>query len=178
MRLTLLRHGLIGFAALSISATAHAEPNNQTVGSQAFRDMLDCRQVQDATQRLACFDRQAAIVAGAKERQEIVVTDKAEIRQTRRKLFGFALPSSSVLGSDDSSAESSRLETQVASARRNRDGGWIVQLSEGGTWEQIDSRMLALSPKNGQKAIVTKGVLGSYFVSIDGQPAIKMRRVQ
>ena len=178
MRLIRLKHGLIGVATLSISAAAHAEPNNQTAGSQAFRDLLDCRQVQDAGQRLACFDRQAAIVAGAQERQDIVVTDKAEIRQTRRKLFGFTLPSSSVLGNDDSGEEASRLETQVTSARRNRDGGWIVQLAEGGTWEQIDSRLLALSPKKGQEAIVTNGILGSYFVSIDGQPAIKMRRVQ
>ncbi len=173
-----LQYYSAGLIPLFWATAAFADQGDATVSSQSFRDLLDCRQVQDAQQRLACYDRQVAIVAAASERQDIVVTDKAEIRQTRRKLFGFALPSSPILGRDDDGEETRRLETTVSSARRNRDGGWIVQLGEGGTWEQIDSKMLALSPKSGQKAIVTKGALGSYFVSIDGQAAIKMRRTQ
>lgn len=169
---------MVGLVPLLWATTAFADPASPAQSGQAFRELLDCRQIQDAQQRLACYDHHATVVAAAAERQDIVVTDKAEIRQTRRKLFGFALPSSSILDRGDDGDETRRLESTVASARRNRDGGWIVQLAEGGTWEQIDSKALALSPKKGQKAIVTKGALGSYFVTIDGQAALKMRRTQ
>lgn len=174
-KLQIYSTGLILFC---LATAAGADPGNGPLASQSFRDLLDCRQVKDVEQRLACYDQQSAIVAAATERREIVITEKGEIRQTRRKLFGFALPDASLLSRDDDGEETRRLETTVTSARRNRDGGWIVQLAEGSTWEQIDSKALALSPKNGQQAIVTKGALGSYFVSIDGQTAIKVRRTQ
>ena len=160
--------------ALVITSSANAEEGS---ASQAFQELLDCRRIQDNQLRLECYDREIKIVTAATERQEIIVTDKREVRQTRKKLFGFSLPNSSLLGQPDAD-ETSRLETSVVSARRNQGGGWIVQLTEGGTWEQIDSKILALSPKPGQKVVITKGVLGSFFVSIDGQTALKMRRVQ
>lgn len=161
-------------AALAIASAANAQ--NGTA-SQSFRELLDCKRILDDQQRLACYDRAVTIVTAATERQDIIVTDKREIRQARKKLFGFSLPDSPLLGQPDAE-ESSRLEAAIISARRNRDGGWIVQLAEGGTWEQIDSKALPLSPKTGQKVVVTRGALGSFFVSIDGQAALKMRRIQ
>ena len=147
---------------------------------QAFSDLLDCRKIADAQVRLACFDSKAGIVAEAAQKHDIVVTDRAEIRQTKRGLFGFAIPTSRLFGGgdDDKGDELSRLDSTVASAHHSRDGGWVVSLAIGGTWEQTDSKALALSPKVGQKVSVTKGALGSFFVSIDGQTAIKMRRIQ
>lgn len=161
-------------AALAISSTANAQ---NSTASQSFRELLDCKRILDDQQRLACYDRAVTIVTAATERQDIIVTDKREIRQARKKLFGFSLPDSPLLGQPDAE-ESSRLEAAIISARRNRDGGWIVQLAEGGTWEQVDSKALPLSPKTGQKVVVTKGALGSFFVSIDGPGALKMRRIQ
>lgn len=156
---------------------AYAQEVRSPLPSQSFQDLLDCRQISEPRQRLTCYDSQAALLAAAKDRRDIVITDKGEIRKTKRKLFGFAMPSSSLLGDEGDNEKLDRLESAVTSARRNRDAGWIVQIAEGGTWEQMDSKVLALSPKPGQKVIVTKGALGSFFMSIDGQAALKMRRV-
>ncbi len=145
---------------------------------QAFRDLLECRQVTEPAARLACFDKQAAVLADADAKHLIVVADKAEVQRAQRGLFGYALPSTTILGSDGSQEQVKRLETTVVSARLSRDGAWIVTLVEGGTWQQMDSRELPLSPKPGQKVVITKGALGSYLVSVDGQPAMKMRRIQ
>lgn len=173
------RH-LTVIAALLVSTFAMAPPTNATDSraSESFASMLECQKITDPQTRLACYDGHAASLAEASARKEIVVTDKAEVEKTRRKMFGFALPESTILGEDGDGAETKRLETKVVSARRGRDGAWIVALADAGTWEQVDSKPLALSPKAGQKAVVTKGSLGSFFVSIDGQSALKMRRVQ
>ena len=147
---------------------------------QAFTDLLDCRKIADPQARLGCYDSKAVIVADATDKHDIMVTDRAEIRQTKRGMFGFAIPTSRLFGGSDDGKddELSRLDSTVASVRHGRDGGWVVALAVGGTWEQTDGKALALAPKAGQKVAVTKGALGSFFVSIDGQIPIKMRRIQ
>lgn len=164
---------------LTAGQAASAAPKHEAPKQpQAFRDLLACRQIAEQQARLACFDKQTAVLAEADAKHQIVVADKAEVQRAQRGLFGFTLPSSIILGSDGSQEEVKRLETTVVSARLGRDGGWIVALTEGGTWQQMDSRELPLSPKPGQKVVVTKGALGSYLVSVDGQSAMKMRRIQ
>ena len=147
---------------------------------QAFVDLLDCRKIVDPQVRLTCYDSKTAIVVEATQKHDIVVTDRAEIRQAKRGMFGFAIPTSRLFGGgdDDKGDELNRLDSTVASARHSRDGGWVVSLAIGGTWEQTDGKALALAPKVGQKVAVTKGALGSFFVSIDGQTPVKMRRIQ
>ena len=145
---------------------------------KVLTDLLACRQIADPAARLACYDAQTTALATATERSDIVVADRQQVEQTRRGLFGYAAGEAPLLGVGGDGAEAKRLDTKVTSSRRSRDGGWIITMAEGGTWEQVDSKPLALSPKPGQKAAITKGSLGSYFVSVDGQAAIKMRRIQ
>lgn len=154
------------------------EAKQQTAPPKVLADLFACRQILDPQTRLNCFDNQASALAGASERREILIADKGEVERTRKGLFGFSLPTTPLLDSDRDRAEMRQLETTVDSARRSRQGGWIIKMVEGGTWEQIDFKELALSPKPGQKIVITKGALGSYFIGVDGQPAIKMRRIQ
>jgi hypothetical protein len=173
-----LKH--FGLAALLLAAPLGADrPKLAPIAQpKAFSALLECRQIADPQARLACFDAQTAVLADASEKRQIVVADRAEVEKTRKGLFGYALPVSPILGDDGEQEEAKRLETTVVSARRSRDGGWIIVLAGAGTWEQVDSKMLALSPRSGQKVVVTKGAIGSYWVSVDGQPALKMRRIQ
>lgn len=170
--------GLIVVLFTPASASA-AKPNDSAPLPAIYTALLDCRSIAETQARLACFDAKAAALAAATAQRTIIVTDKEELRKTRRGLFGFAMPSSGLLatavGQDE---EIKKFETTVTSARRNRDGGWIVALATGGTWEQTDSRELALAPKANQKVEITRGALGTFFVSIDGQIALRMRRIQ
>lgn len=170
------------FLALSATPVAARDTkSDEPKPPPLFQQVLDCKAVSDASARLACYDEKVTALGAATEKRDIVITDKAELRQTKRGLFGFALPISRLFGGgkdEDKADEVKRLETSVVSARHSRDGDWLVTLQEGGTWEQTDSKGFALSPKTGQKAVVTKGSFGSYFVSVDGQPGVKMRRVQ
>lgn len=155
------------------------KPSENSAPPVIYTAVLDCRKIAEPLTRLACFDAKAETLAAATEQHAIIVTDREELRKTRRGLFGFAMPSSGLLAADDGQDEDiKKFETTVTSARHNRDGGWIVGLATGGTWEQTDSRELALAPKANQKVVITRGALGTYFVSIDGQTPVRMRRIQ
>jgi hypothetical protein len=172
---------LTGFlVALVTSAAASAgKPDDRTVPPAIYTALLDCRNIAEPQQRLACFDAKAEALAAATAQHSIIITDREELRKTRRNLFGFTIPQSGLLASGDGQDdEIKRFETTVTTARRNREGEWVVVLATGGTWEQTDARELALAPKANQKVVITRGALGTFFVSIDGQTPLRMRRIQ
>lgn len=170
-------------AALGIAAPAAAE-DARPAEPELYQKMVACKDIAEPAERLACYDRQVTAFAAATSSREIVIADREEVRKTRRGLFGFAAPIGRLLGlgSDEGKdgagrEEIDKLETKVARVGRTADGGWRLTFDEAGTWDQIDTRGWVMSPKIGQVAVISRGALGSYLVSVDGQRAIKMRRV-
>jgi len=174
------------FAVLAIlvllAGPAIARKSAETVPEQpeAFRQLLECRSLTDAAQRLACYDAKAATLDAATQSREIVITDRAHMQEARRGLFGFAAPLGRMfgIGGDDDANEIKQIDTTVTEVRAIADGRWRITFAEGGTWEQTDTKNFPMSPKVGRKARISRGVLGSYFVSVDGMPGIKFRRVE
>lgn len=163
-------------AAIAAAGAAQAQPAEPL--PPAFVKLADCRLVADAGERLACYDREMAAVAAAQARRELVVVDRQQIRNTRKTLFGLALPNLSIFGNDSDDEEGiSRIETRIRTASQNAFGRWMLDLEEGGRWVQVDSRNLGSDPRNGQPIRIRKGAMGSYFANINGQIAIKVRRV-
>ena len=170
--------GLLAVLLTSAAASA-GKPDDSAAPPAIYTALLDCRKIADPQQRLACFDAKSEVLAAATAQHAIVVTDREELRKTRRNLFGFTIPQSGLLASGDGQDEEvKKFETTVTSARRSRAGEWIVVLATGGTWEQTDSRELALAPKANQKVVITRGAMGTFFVSVDGQTPVRMRRIQ
>lgn len=168
---------------LAAGAPAVADQPQKAEGPELYRQLVACKDLADPGERLGCYDRQVAAFAAATDKRDIVIADREEVRKTRRGLFGFTAPIGRLLGMGEDAKgkdadEIDTLETKVARVGRSSGGGWRLTFEEGGTWEQIDTRGFVLSPKIGQKAVISKAALGSYFVSVDGQRAIKMRRVQ
>jgi hypothetical protein len=147
---------------------------------QLFRELLDCKEVADPAARLACFDQRVAALENATQKKDIMIADREQVRNARRGLFGFAAPIGKLLGfggDDDENEEAvKRLETTVTSVS-SRGGNLVLRFAEAGTWEQTDRNAFPLLPEPGNKAVITRGALGSYFVSVDGMAGIKFRRV-
>lgn len=166
-------------AALATAAPAAAE-DRQPAEPELYRRMVACKDLADAAERLACYDRQVAAFDTATRNRDIVIADREEVRKTRRGLFGFTAPLGRLLGfgaGDEDQDAVKRLETAVVSVS-SRDGNLVLTFAEAGTWEQNDRYGFPLRPKAGDKAVITRGALGAYFVSVDGMAGIKMRRVQ
>lgn len=150
---------------------------------EAYRELIACRTVADPAERLACFDREVSDVEAATASGDIIVADREAVRQTRRGLFGFRLPSLGIFGGgdddDDASTDEIReIESTIRSVGRVGYGSWRLTLEDGAVWEQSDSRTLVFDPEVGNPIRIRRGALGSFLANIDGQHAIRMRRVQ
>ncbi len=163
----------------ALSASASAAPRKPAAGGPPgqMQRLLDCRSVADAVQRLACFDRESTIVDAAVARKDLVFIDRERATAARRSLFGFSVPSFGGLFGGDEKDEVKQIDGVVASAGRNADGGWVIVLGDKSVWSQTDDTPLALAPKAGQKVVVRRGVLGSFRLSVNGQPGLKVKRV-
>ena len=145
---------------------------------EAYRTLVACRGVTAAAERLACYDREVAAVEQATAAGEIVMTDKATMRETRRGLFGFRLPSLNIFGGGDDEDDFKEVETTIAGVSRFGYGSWRLTLADGAVWEQTDSQVLVIDPRSGHKIRIKQAALGTFMANVDGQRAIRMRRVQ
>ena len=162
-------------AGIPAAASAQRAPPN-TGTPAAVQQLLNCRTITDAAQRLACYDRQTNLISGAIASRELVVIDKARANVAKRSLFGFSVPNFGGLfgsGSDDIK----QIESTVAGVSNNADGGWTVKLADGSTWTQVDDAPLGLPPRRGDKVVVTRGLMGSFYLVLGKQPGFKTKRI-
>lgn len=148
---------------------------------QAYQQLVQCKQIADPTARLACYDQQVGALETATSAGDLVISDRQTIKEARRGLFGFRLPSLDIFGGgdDEDDAEGIKsIDSTVGSARQFGYGSWRVTLADGSVWEQVDDQKLLFNPVSGNKVHVYKGAMGTYRMNIDGQRAIKVRRVE
>ena len=166
-------------AALPASAAvgqARSEPQQRP---EAFEALVRCRAITDDGARLQCFDQAAAALQQATETREVVVVDRTQVRESRRRLFGLPLPRLPIFGGgddDEDEEEISSIESTVASAHQEGYGRWVVRLEDGSTWVQTDDNIIAGRPRSGQPVRVNRGALGSFMMRVNNQPAVRVRR--
>jgi hypothetical protein len=173
MRKALLTGGVLA-AVLASAAEARPIPNTGT--PQSIQQLIACRSITEAAQRLACYDRQAAVVSQGIASKELVVIDKARATAAKRGLFGFSIPDFGGLfgGADDDVKEIASTITRVS---KDPYGAWIVTLADGSTWYQQDDAPLGLPPEKGDKVVVHRGTFGAFFLRVAGQPGIRVKRI-
>ena len=142
-----------------------------------LQEVLDCRAVTDPQGRLACFDKAVSRLDAAATKGDVVLVDRERIRTMKRQAFGLTLPSLSLLlGPGRSDDADQRIELVLASTQAGADGHLLFTFDDGSTWRQVDQSQFARSPKKGMKAIVSRGMMGSFFVSLDGAPGVRVQR--
>lgn len=169
-------HWLVaGAVAMTVTSGVTAKAVPPTAPPAAVQSLLSCRSIADSQQRLACYDKAAQGFAEAVTKREVVVIDKVRANEARRSLFGFAVPNFGALfgGGGD---EISQIEGVVQSAV-DSGAGWTITLADGSTWMQTDDTPIALEPRRGDKVLVKRGALGSYFLKLGSQPSFKARRI-
>ena len=164
-----------GGLAVVVATMATARTAPETAPPAAVQSLLACRSIADSAQRLACYDKASQGFADAVVKKEVVVIDKARANEAKRSLFGFSVPNfAGLFGGGD---EVNQIESTVTAAFENGYEGWTVKLADGSTWQQTDGSPMALPPRRGDKVVVRRGTLGSYFVRIGSQPGFKAKRV-
>ncbi|SEH17738.1 hypothetical protein SAMN05428974_2316 [Sphingopyxis sp. YR583] len=162
---------LLGFA-IPVAAKDKAPPPRPA----QIQELYNCRDIADASARLACFDREVGELQAADTNREISFADKETVKKTRRGLFGFDLPDFGLFGGDDEEEKVKSVETTVTSASMTKDGGYRIAMADGSVWVQIDNKRMPLAPRPGQKIEIKTASFGTYFLSLEGRPSIRVRR--
>lgn len=146
--------------------------------SRIADDMIACRTVADSGERLACYDRNAAAFATARDTRQLVVVDREKVRETRRSLFGLTLPRINLFGNgkdDDADEEEIReVNSTVRSVSVGQFGLYGVTLADGSVWRFTDQ--MTFAPRPGDPIKIERAALGSFKGSVKGRVAVKIRR--
>jgi hypothetical protein len=162
--------GVMGIVAI---ATATAARSRDTERTPLLTAVTQCRAVADPAVRLACFDRSVAALDTAETNKAVVVIDQHQVRETRRSLFGVSLPDTGVFGGGK---DLPQIETTLASASVDDFGRWSFVLADKARWTQTDDSIIARRPRANDKVIIKRAALGSFRLSVGGQPGVKAKR--
>lgn len=169
-----MRNWLFTAAALLAphAALAQAQP-----GPDPVETLTRCRSVADPAARLACFDSAAAAVETAREKKEIVVLDRAEVKKTRRSLFGFTLPRIKFLegDGDDEAQELKELTGKAVSVAQVDRDHYVVTLDDGSRWQTIEPARFA--PRTGASVRIKRAAMGSFMATFNEGRSIRVKRV-
>jgi hypothetical protein len=165
----------IAACLLAAALPALAKETTPDRRAAAFQAVLDCRSFSEAGARLACYDAAAAKMDEAESHGDIVVIDRAKAAEVHRQAFGLPVPSLDFVTKALKPGEVDRIEGVVSGLRADASGRWTFSLEDGAMWRQIDGDLLR-PPRVGSKVSIYHGVLGSFLMNVDGQPAVKVHR--
>ncbi len=161
-------------AALTSSLVARDDRDAPLARPKLFDDVVACKAIADATARLACYDEKVGVLDDAAKKEDIILTDRASVKEAKRGLFGFDIPKIRIFGGGEDVEE---IEASVKSVSITRVGIITMVLEDGARWQQVDTKVLNREPRPGSVARIRKASMGSYLVNFDGGPAIRMKRV-
>lgn len=142
-----------------------------------LNQIVECRHQTDPAQRLACYDRAIEVFDDAERQGEVVVVDRAQVRETRRGLFGFDLPTlPDFLARGETQEPLDSIETTLARASRISESRWTFTLADGSVWRQVDSERVRFRNREGVPVRIRRAALGSYLMVIDNSRAVRVRR--
>jgi len=175
-RFSMLFGGLaIAGLVMAMPASSKTQPLASAPPPKIFLDVVQCRAITDAAERLACFDRSVGALASAQASKDLYVADKDAMREARRGLFGFNLPKMRIFGDDDMEKDVDAIDSTIAAFNESQRG-YVFTLKDGARWRQTDSVYMD-RPKVGAPIRIKRAALGSFFGSISGRPGFRIERV-
>lgn len=169
---------IFGAATLSLTA-APAIGQEARAPSPLLGKLVDCGKLAGDAEQLACYRREVAALQEAERKRDVILVDRAEVRRTKRSLFGLSLPRFRLFGNDEDTPdepEFTRIDATLKGAQL-AGNAWSFELDDGARWVQTDSEQLARTPRPGDRIRIRRAALGSFFANVGTAPAIRVRRV-
>jgi hypothetical protein len=164
--------GVVSLTALACGDALAAKPAPGR--APAVQAVVDCRKIDDSAQRLACYDGAVAAMEQAETSGDLVTIDREQRRAVRRQAFGFVLPALSMFDTGEKAMDS--ISETLASARQDGQGKWTFVMQDGAIWRQIDDEFLSRDPHSGSAIEIKRALIGSFMLSVDGQPGVRVHR--
>jgi hypothetical protein len=166
---------VIGICGETLSAQA---PAQQPTGTDLVNSIAACRGIGDAARRLACYDDAATRLTQAVGRNDVVVLNREDIRQTRRSLFGFHLPRLAIFGGGAREVEEApdEITATIEAASSLGYDKWRIRLEGGAVWQTTEASASIRPPRAGDSVTIRRGTMGSYIMRIGGQRGLRAMR--
>lgn len=158
---------------LAAPAAAQQQPPTRLI------DELDsCLSIIDDAKRLNCTDGAARRLIDATRAKRIVIVDEAEVKSTRRSLFGFQLPRVGLFGRNgpDTGEELDLIETKITDVRQLGRGKFALTVDGGARWETTEAWGDINPPARGATTTIRKGIMGGYLLKVGSGRAVRAMR--
>ncbi|MCW1382212.1 hypothetical protein OLX02_05210 [Novosphingobium sp. KCTC 2891] len=172
-RKSLIRAASVSLLLAPALAAAKESPITDSL-PPVFQAVADCRQLTADAERLACYDRNVATMVSARENHDLVVADRATLRETKKGLFGFTLPKLKLFGNTEGE-DIQEIETTISLVRPAKDGYAVFTLADGARWKQTDGGKSWAKP--GDKIRIKRGALGSFMANVGNAAAVRVMRL-
>jgi hypothetical protein len=166
---------ILSASTVALASAKDDKKDAELARPKLFDDVVACKLIDNADQRLACYDEKVSALDAAQKNEEIILTDKAAVKEAQRGLFGFEIPKLKIFGNGGDDVQ--QIEAVVKSVTANRAGVITIVLEDGARWQQVDTKILNREPRAGSKARIRVASMGSYLVTFDDGPAIRMKRL-
>jgi hypothetical protein len=162
----MVRLGIIGAIFLLASASIAAAQTSAPEAPQILTDAFRCAEIQDDSQRLACYDSAVGRLRTAQTQGQIVAIDREQAESLDRESFGFTLPNLSRLlpranGERGGIEEIQAQVVDVVGASRERRR---FVLSNGQSWDQVEAQRAA-NVRVGDTVTIRNAALGTFMLS-------------
>lgn len=145
--------------------------------ADATRGFLECLELRDPTERLACYDRMAvavielglALPGAAAAGAPAVAAAPTEAMPTPEEEFGLE---------QARAAETDSIQAGVIGGFQGWTGDTIFELDNGQVWQQIGSGRYEYSGEN-RDVIISRGFLGSFSLRPEGlNRTVRVQRIK
>lgn len=143
-----------------------------SIGAAAVDALTACTQLTADAERLACFDREMAAIRKSSPQSPATAAPTAEQE--------FGLSDKQLLGLEARSPQSpapKTLRAHIVSVSKSAADRQVFVVDTAQTWQQIE-----LDPdfvvRIGQEVTISKGALGSFWLSTNSHRATRVKRIQ
>ena len=140
--------------------------------------LLACRDLTDATARVACYDAKGEQLRAAMAAGDVLVASKQELVTKRREGFGFSAAGKGPVFETKDQPEISEVTTRLTDVQSFGYGQWRMVTADHGTWETTSGDAFDFQPAAGMTVNIRRGSLGSFVVRLPRGSALKVRRVR
>lgn len=141
---------------------------------KSLKSLEECRAIADNSARLACYDKAVMAFTASVSAKDVMVVDRAEVQQRKKKSFGLPFTEAGVLG-PNAGPDTNQVTAKIAAVKPFGEF-FLITLDNGGVWQTVESGFL--DPEVGSEVTIKRGALGSFRMIFPKGAPLGAKRVR